>query len=84
MIILAYVLQEMGCLLVMFAHGICGFSVRHSSFLCVKCGNWSHCRHSGVNKVTPMFSRNLACRKYEKIIGEVEKREEKLCNEVES
>ena len=37
-----------------------------------------------MKRVTPKFSRNVACRKCERNIGEAVEQEEKLCDEVES
>ena len=43
--------------------GVCSLRVKDNSVLCLQCGKWIHSRCAGVKKVTPMFSRNCACRK---------------------
>ena len=47
--------------------GFCSLRVKANSVLC---GRWIHGRCDGVKKLTPKFSRNFACRKCERNIGE--------------
>ena len=49
--------------------GVCGLIVRANLVLCVQCGKWIHGISAGVMRMTPKFSRNLACRKCEGNIG---------------
>ena len=42
-----------------------------------------HGRCAAVKRVTPMFSSNCTCRKYEGNIGKAVEQEETLCDEVE-
>ena len=63
---------------------ICSLIVKVSSILCIQCGKWIHARCVRVIMVTPRLSINFACRKCEGNIGEAVKREENLCDEVET
>ena len=61
--------------------GVCSLRVKANSVLCVQCGKWIHSRCAGVKRVTPKYSRNLACRIYERNIGEAVEQGERLCDE---
>ena len=61
---------------------VSSLTVKANSALCVQCGKWIHGRCAGMKRVTPQFSRNLTCRKYEGNIGEIVEQEVKLCDEV--
>ena len=43
--------------------GVCSLRVKANSVLCLQCGKWILVRCAGMKMVTPMFSRNIACRK---------------------
>ena len=64
--------------------GVYSQRVKANSVLCVQCCMWIHGRCARVKIVTPMFSRNCACRKCEGNIVEVVELEETLCDEVET
>ena len=64
--------------------GVCRLRVKVNSVLCLQCGKWIHGRCARVRRVTPMFSRHFACRKYKGDIGEAVEQEEMLCDEVEA
>ena len=63
---------------------VCSLRVKVNSVLCVQLGKWNHKRCAGMKRVTPKFSRYLACIKCEGNIGEALEKEEKLCDEVET
>ena len=42
---------------------VCSLKVKANSVLCLPCGMCIHCRCAGVNRLTPMFSRDFSCRK---------------------
>ena len=58
--------------------------VKANSVLCVQCGRWTHGRCARVKRVTPMFLRNLTCRKCEGNIGEAVEQEENVCDAMET
>ena len=64
--------------------GVCSLRAKAKSALCAQCGRCIHGRCARVKRVTPRFSRNLECRKFEGNIGEAVEQEEKLCDEVET
>ena len=43
--------------------GFCSLRVKANSVLCLQCGKWIQSRCARVKRVTPKFSRNLACSK---------------------
>ena len=64
--------------------GDCSLRVKDNSVLCLQCGKWIHGRFAEMKWVTPKFSRDCACGKCERNIGEAVEQEEKLCDEVET
>ena len=44
---------------------VCSLRVKANPVLCLQCGKWIHSRCAEVKSVTPKFSRNFTCRKYD-------------------